>query len=281
MFGYINGTVILEEDMCISPRDMGILRGYAVFDVMPIFDGKLFLAEDHWKRLVRSAEILVLQPPLTFEEWELKIKELLQKNNLKDASVRTVLTGGVSQEHSAFEPNPSKKTFFILMDEWSTPPLEWYQKGVSVITKPYVREFHEAKTIDYIFPISCLKEKKERGAVEIVYVSEGNMLEASTSNVSIVFQGKIVSPKKNVLGGITKKYVLSLARDLGFLVEEREVSVSEMMHAEEMFLMGSYKNILPVVRVNEQMIGEGVVGPITKKIAREFWKKTGIHSNPF
>lgn len=281
MFGYINGNVVPEEEMRINPRDLGILRGYAVFDVMPVFNGEPFLSEGHWKRFVRSGDILGLKPPLSFEEWESKIKELLDKNSLNNASVRTVLTGGVSKNHSAFKPNYSEVTIYILMDSWSALPLEWYQKGISVITKSYVREFCEAKTVDYIFPISQLKEKEERGAEEIIYISDGNILEASTANICVVSQGKILSPKENVLGGITRGFVLSLAKKLGFPVEEREVSVSEMMCSEEMFLTGSYKNILPVTRVDENIIGDGTVGKITKELALNFWEKIGMKPNPF
>ncbi len=279
MFGYINGNVVVEEDMRINPRDIGVLRGYAVFDVMPIFNEDPFLAREHWERLVRSADTLSLGLPISFEQWTEIIKYLLQKNHLQDASVRTVLTGGVSE--NAFEPNFKQPTFYILMDIWKEISSEWYEKGVGVITKPYIRKFPEAKTVDYVFPISYLAEKKAKGAVEIVYIANGNLLEASTANVCIVSKGKVISPKTSVLGGITRKYALSLAREMGLVVEERDVLAFEMLDADEMFLTGSYKNILPVVSVDEQKIGNGVVGDITKKIAREFWKNIGLKPNPF
>lgn len=279
MFGYINGDVVLEEDIRINPRDIGILRGYAVFDVMPIFNKNPFLSLEHWERLARSANTLSLTLPISFEQWVAVIKDLLQKNDLQNASVRTVLTGGVSE--NAFEPNLTQLTFYVLMDVWREIPLEWFRKGVDVITKPYMRKFPEAKTVDYVFPISYLAEKKARGAVEIIYLSDGNLLEASTSNACIVSKGKIISPKIKVLGGITKKHVLSLAREMGFIVEERDVSASEMFAADELFLTGSYKNILPVVRVDEQNIGDGIVGNVTKKIAQAFWENIGLKPNPF
>lgn len=271
MFGYINGKVLPENEIHIAPRDLGVLRGYAVFDVMPVFHGEPFRAEDHWKRLEKSARILRLSLPVGFEEWERTVRDLVRKNGLKDASVRTVCSGGESV--NGMDPKKGKETFFILTDTFQILPQEWYENGVKVITKRHTRMFPEAKLTDYIFPVMHLEEKKNAGAVEIIYLSGERVFEASTSNFCVVKNGAVASPNSEVLEGITRKVVAELARDLDIPFESREVTVEELFGADEIFLTASNKHILPVTQVDDRAVADGKVGPVTKKLMEAFLRE--------
>lgn len=271
MYGYLYGKdIVVEEEICISPRDLGLLRGYSVFDATFISRGKPFLAKEHWEHFSMSARTLGLHIPVAFAQWKEIIERLVQKNGLETGSVRSVLTGGVSE--TGFAPEPGEETLYMLMNPWKPLPEEWYEKGVRVIIKEYARKFPQAKTASYIFPIVHRGEKERSGAAEMVYVSEGCVLEASMSNIAMVKNNTIATPKSDVLSGVTMEHILSLARGLSIPVVERDILLEELLSADEVFLTGSLKHILPVTHVDGQCVHDGRTGVITRRLMQEFQK---------
>lgn len=266
---YFNGKIIASDKIKISPYDLGVLRGYGVFDVMRTQNGKLFLLKDHWKRLQNSARELNLKIPVSKKELQEIIIKLLKLNGFKESIIRTVLTGGTSKDGFTFE---NKESFYILIERFSPLPRECFTKGVNVITLEYLRDVPEAKIINYIAAIKNQKEKNKRRSLEIIYTSKGKALEASTSNLFIIKNGKLITPKKNILLGITRKLTMKLAKENGFKVFEREIKTGELFSADEMFLTASNKDIVPVVKADGKKIGDGKVGKITKDLMKIFQK---------
>lgn len=265
---YFNGKTMALDKVKINPYDLGFLRGYGIFDVMRTQNGKLFLFEEHWKRLQNSAKELNLKIPIIKKESQEIIKRLLKLNRFKESVIRTVLTGGTSKDGFTFE---NKETFCILIEKLHSFPREYFMKGVNVITLEYLRDIPEAKITNYIATIKNQKEKNRKKALEIIYTSRGKALEASTSNFFIIKNGKLITPKKNILFGITRKLIIKLAKENGFKVQEREIKISELFSADEIFLTSSNKDIVPIVKVDGKKIGNGKVGKITKDLMKIFW----------
>jgi branched-chain amino acid aminotransferase len=263
-YAYWNGKIVPSEEVRISPFDIGVLRGYGVFDVMRTENGKPFLWERHWKRFVRSAETLGLRIPVAAEEYRAILSELLTKNGFAQAGIRTVLTGGESA--SAFLPE-GKESFFILVTPFASLDEKYFS---------YDRYFPQAKITQYIAAIRHADWRRDQDALEILFVRDGRALEASTSNFAI-FQGDtLVVPKDGILLGITRELTLELARGLGFVVEERDLALEEVLRADEVMLTATNKYIVPVVQVDDSTIGSGKPGPNTKKLMeamREFVEK--------
>lgn len=253
---FFNGKFILEKNARISPHDLGILRGYGVFDMMKIYNGKPFLLLEHFKRLENSAKELNLKLPIDESKFEKIVLKLLGKNKTKETVVRTVLTGS--------------KTFYILIEKVSFLPRNFYENGIKVITLEHSRQFSEAKTLNYITPWRERGRIKKESAFELLYVCDGKVLECSTSNFFIIKNGILITPKNGVLGGITRNLVLKLAKKNGFKIRERDVKISELKTADEAFITGTSKKILPVVQVSKIKIGNGKVGENTKVLMKLF-----------
>lgn len=274
---YFNGKIILAEKIKVSPYDLGILRGYGVFDLARTCNGKPFLLKEHFVRLKNSAKELGLKLNLKESNYKKIVEKLLElndfhknrsvssagsRNDLNQANIRTVLTGGISE--NAFSYNPGKETFYVLIEKFKPLPEMVYKKGAGAITLDYQRVFPRAKVTNYAAAIKNQKEKEKRNALEIIYTRNGNALEASTSNFFIFKNGALITPKDNILLGITRNLTVKLAKKEKFKVEEREVKTDEIYSAEELFLTATNKGIAPITKVDGKKIGNGRVGKNTK-----------------
>jgi branched-chain amino acid aminotransferase len=264
-----NGQYLPLKKARILPYDLGFLRGYGVFDFMVTANGKPFMPDDHWKRLELSAKELGLFIPVKKEDYHKIMSKLLKLNKGKEYVIRTVLSGGLSPD--GFTPS-GKETFLILIEKRKRLPSNLYEKGASIITLEHQRDCPQAKINNYVVAIKNEREKKKRGALEILYTSKGKISEATTSNIFMVEKGKIITPKDKILFGITRKVVIKIALKYGYHVAERDVSLKEFLKADEAFLTASNKGIVPVVKVNGRKIGNGKVGKHTKVLMEEFAK---------
>jgi len=266
---YLNGKVLPIDKPAVQINDIGILRGYGVFDFMRMYSGQIFHWEDHFKRFTNSAKTLNLKVPLGKEVIFKAIRALLKKNKCKDASIRLVLTGGPTDDGMTYK----KPTFAILLEDIYTFPKTCYQNGIKLISLEYERLLPQSKNNNYIWAIKLAPVKKQKGVIEVLYTSRGKILEASTSNFFVFKGATLITPKDGILKGITRKIVLKLARG-HFKVEERELKIVELDSVSEAFITGTNKLIMPVIAVDSKKIGDGKVGSNTKLLVEEFRKYT-------
>ncbi|OGI17831.1 MAG: hypothetical protein A3J63_03485 [Candidatus Moranbacteria bacterium RIFCSPHIGHO2_02_FULL_40_12b] len=265
---YFNGKITTLEKIKISPYDLGVLRGYGVFDVMRAQNGKPFLFDEHWKRFVNSADELNLKIPINKKKYKILVELLLKKNHFKESIIRTVMTGGISE--NGFLYSPKKETFYIIIEKFQPLPEEIFKNGAAVMTVEYERHIPHAKITNYVMAIKNQEVRIKNNALEIIYVKDGKALEASTSNFFIVKEGKIITPKEKILLGTTRNLSLKIAQKAGYKVQEREVKTEEIYSADEMFLTATNKDIVPVVKVDGKRIGTGKVGKITEVLMSDF-----------
>jgi len=257
------GTRILPlKEARLPLNDLGVLRGYAVFDFLRTFNGKPFLFDEHFTRFERSAKLIGLSVPVSKATVARLIRELMKKNRVKDASLRLVLTGGPTPDGMT----RTKPTFYILCEDLYALPSSVFTKGAKLITQEYLRPFPSGKTTHYLMAMTLQEKKRRAGALEILYVRDGRVYEASTSNIFIVSKGVFITPKDSVLPGITRILTIRLARALKIKTVERPVLVKELFTADEVFISATNKDIAPIVAVDGKRVGKGVVGPITKKL---------------
>jgi branched-subunit amino acid aminotransferase/4-amino-4-deoxychorismate lyase len=267
----LNGKIMPVDKPAFQINDIGILRGYGVFDFFRTYNGKIFHYDDHFRRFTNSARMLGLKIPFSKASIEKQIKELAKKNkSLKtDHSIRLVLTGGPTEDGMTFK----KPNFAILLEDIYKFPKACFEQGVKLITLDYQRLLPESKNNNYIMAIKMAAQKKKKGAIEVLYTAGGKILEPSTANIFLFKGATLITPKNDILKGITRKTVLKLARGQ-FKIEERDVKVSEMDSASEAFITGTNKLIMPVVNVDGKKIGTGKVGENTKYLMEEFKKYT-------
>lgn len=265
-YHYLNGRVIGRAKLLLPFNDLGVLRGYAVFDFMRTYHGHIFHFDEHFKRFVSSAKQIGLVVPLEAKKVEALCYELLKKNKAKDASFRLVFTGGPITEGFTV----TKPTFAIMVEPIYSLPAECFTKGAKLITHEFARSFAEAKTTNYLTAITLAPLKKKKGAVEILYVNNGRVLEATTSNIFIVKDGVVYTPKTDILPGITAGVVKKLIKQAKLKLLEQTVPVKLLNSADEIFLTATNKEILPIVTLDGRKVGEGKVGPITRQLQKLF-----------
>ena len=265
---YLNGKIMPLEKATVNVNDIGLLRGYGVFDFARTVKGKPFMFNHHIERFKNSAQMLDLKIPLTDKDLQAVVEKLIKKNGFKESTIRMVLTGGQTLGNG-LEYNKNKPTFFIIVAPFVPLPETHYTEGVSVMTVEHQRSLPAAKTNNYIVAVQNQNIRKRLGAFEILYFDKDKFLEMTTSNFFIVKKGVIVCPKDNILLGTTRNAVLKLA-GAKFSVEEREITVQDLRKADEAFLTATNKGIVPIVKIDDRAVGNGKVGPVTQALIKAY-----------
>lgn len=264
---YLNGQILPTDQAAISPLDIGLLRGYAVFDLLRTVGGEPFLLPEHLQRLRSSAEQLELTVPASDAEIGNAIRELLRLNAHAEATVRLVVTGGTSPDGMGFDP--ATPTFFILTHDLHEPPASLYETGGKLLTHHHRREVPEAKTTNYITMLRNRSRLADEGALDLLYHDGERVFEAASASVYFVRGNTILAPKDSVLWGTIGAYVLELARDR-YEVVLREVTLDEVLSADEAFLTSTTRGVVPIVALDNRPVGDGVVGPVVRDLMERY-----------
>ena len=266
---WLNGTILPLSEAKVGVTDIGLLRGFGIYEGLITHNRKPFMLADHFARMHRSAQKMGLTVAASDPEIEAAIRELVEHNvpAEKEALIRIILTGGPAT--GVIEFDPATPTMYILVDTFTPLEQHYLETGCTVTVVDYHRDLAEIKSINYIKTVLLQKARKEKGALEIVYTANGKLLEGGGSNVFIVKGGVLITPKDEIVLGITRKAVLDVVKDQ-ISVEEREISVEEFYGADEAFITGSFKEIVPVVSAEGKRIGSGEPGRSTKQVMALF-----------
>lgn len=268
MYAYWNNTVVRSSDVRIEPSDLGMLRGFTIFDVMVAERGRAFLWERHYDRLAASAQSIGLAVPLDKAAYGKALAQLIEASPTSELILRTVLSGGPSE--NGFAPESGRETFYILTEERHRLPESIYQEGVKLITLSYERYLPQVKFANHAVSIWDLERRKREGAFDTLYISGGVISEASQGNIFLVKDGTLITPRKEVLWGIVQGLVMELAEAAGIPAEWRSISFEELLAADEILLTGSSKGIVPVVDIDGQAIGTGRPGTICTRLSEAY-----------
>ena len=271
-FAFINNEFIDERNACLHVSDLSIQRGYGVFDYCRTTDNVPMHLDDHVDRFLLSAKIMHLQMPLSKEELISTIQTLTRKNQIPQSGIRMLLTGGYSPDsYEVVKPN-----LVILQHPLLFKVTPGADMGIKVITQDYVREFPEAKTINYSMGIWIQPKLRAKQATDVLYHKNGEVSEFPRSNFFIVTKEDVIAtPGKNILKGITRKKILELKLD-AYKVEERPVTLEDIRYAKEAFMSSTTKRVLPIIQVDDMIIGHGRKGPVTEMVERELVKAESL-----
>lgn len=270
---YLNGKYVAFEQACLPLNDLGIVRGYGVFDFLRTYNGVPFKLREHVQRLQNSAKIIGLSLPWSTEEIEAITQDTLEKNNLPEANIRIVVTGGSSADFITPLGQPS---LMVIVTPVSKFPGEYYEQGVKVITAQIERFLPTAKSLNYISAIGALQKAKLTNAVEALYINQqGHVLEGTTTNFFVFRESQLITPKEGILNGITKDVVLEIAKNK-FEIVEQPIYYSDLSSCDEAFITATNKEIMPVVQVDELHISKGKPGEKTQLIMELFHNYTRL-----
>ena len=264
---YIDGRWAHPREATISINDTAILRAYSVFESLRTYDRRPFHLDEHLARLYRSAELIDLDIPYTREQIAAVIREVIARNAYKHATIRIFVTGGETED--SILPT-GKPVLVVLITPLGERDMQRFTQGIKVITTHLQRIMPEAKTNNYVAAVRALKEAARHNATDVLFVNEqGHVLEATRSNFFIFRGDTLVTPRQGILIGVTRNVVLNLARDR-FPVEERPILLDELSLVDEAFITSSSKEILPVVQIDDLIIGDGKPGPRTIELEQRF-----------
>ena len=275
---YCNEILVPYSEASVLVNDLGLQRGYGIFDFLRVTENVPLFWEDHLDRFYHSAAEMLLPVKQTKEELKAIIRELIQTNKLSFSGIKILLTGGYSPDgYSIVSPN-----LLIVQQVITPPPATIFLPGYKLFTYEHQRQLPEVKTTDYLMAIRLQPWLKEQGGDDILYYQNGLVSECPRSNFFIVTENDtLVTPGRNILKGITRKQLFTIASTAGVQVEERDISIEDIQNAKEAFISSSTKRIIPVTQVDKKQFAPFTTDSVTDKLFNAFceWEKMAIHNH--
>ena len=274
---FMNGTLVSENDAKVSVFDHGLLYGDGVFEGLRSYGGQVFRLDSHIDRLWERAKAICLEIPMSKKEVSSAVNATLEANQLVDGYVRLVVTRGAGS--LGLDPNrTSHPQVIVIADTITLYPREFYDKGLSIITASTQRTHSAAlspriKSLNYLNNIMAKLEGLRAGCVEALMLNhKGEVAECTGDNIFVVRSGTLVTPPSDagILEGITRGAVIELAEAAKIDCQEKTLVRHDLYTADECFLTGTAAEVIPVVEIDSRSIGNGVPGPITKRLTADF-----------
>jgi branched-chain amino acid aminotransferase len=270
---FLNDKLIDINKASISVTDSGFLYGAGLFETMRSHNGVVFALKDHLDRLFASADVLSINNPYDSEYITKAITDLLSANKLTDARLRLTLTNGPMTESE----EQRNSTLLITATKLRSYSPEYYKKGVLVVLCPFkqnpIDPASGRKTTSYFSRMIALNLAHQKRAAEAIWFTLDNRLaEGCISNVFLVKDSELYTPPINtpVLPGVARKTVCRLARQDSIKLTEKDLTIDDVLGADEIFLTNVIMQVMPITKVEKHTVGDGQVGPVTKKLHKSF-----------
>lgn len=281
---WIEGEYVPIGEARVPILDTGFVRSDLTYDVVGVWNGRFFRLDEHLARLERGCELIRIVPPVSREELRSILFGVVSRSGLREAYVEAVITRGVP---GAGERDPRQLTprlyAYAIPYVWIVRP-ELQERGTNVVVArttrrippdavdPTVKNFHWGDLVRGLF------EAYDRDAsLPILTDGEEHVTEGPGFNVFALAGGRLHTPSRGVLGGITRMTVVEIAREQGHEVSIEEIPVSLLYDAEEIFLTSTAGGVMPVATLDGQPVGGGSQGPVTKAIRDRYWE---LHADP-
>jgi len=287
---WMNGKVLPISQATIPVNDWGLVHSDITYDVVPVIDGAFFRFDEYLARFLSSMENLHLDPGMTKLDIQAALHQMVGKANLRDSYVAMVCSRGKPKISGSRDPRDCENHFFA----WCVPYVHiikpevveqgataWIAQNAYRIPEnsvnPRVKNYHWGDFTQGIFEA---KDKNYETVILLDY--DGNVTEGPGFNVFAVKDKVLITPDRGVLAGVSRKTVLEMADYLGINTSVRSLSVEELLDADEVFLSSSGGGVIPIIRVNETIFGNGASGPISVRLNETYWKWTTLekYRNP-
>jgi len=275
---FVNGDFVPYEDAKIPIMDRGFLFADGIYEVSAVVNGRLVDNEAHLARLDRSLGEIRIRNPYTAEEWTRLEEELVRRNGVVEGLVYMQVTRGVAERDFAF-PKDATPTVMMFTQSKAVTRSPQAEAGVKVVTVPDLRwKRRDIKSVALLAQVLAKQAAAEAGVAEAWMVEDDHVTEGSSSTAFIITRdGVLVTrPLSNaVLPGITRVAVMRLAQETQLRVEERLFTVEEALGAAEAFYTSASSFVMPVVAIDDQAIGDGRPGPLTRRLRQLYLDMAG------
>ena len=284
---FLDGKFVPEADAKVSVFDHGLLYGDGIFEGIRFYNGRVFRLEEHLERLWDSARSICLEIPMSRGEMTEALLETVRQNGLTEGYIRLIVTRGVG--NLGLNPVQCKRpSVIIIATTIALYPKEMYENGLTVVTCATRRTNSAAlnpavKSLNYLNNVMARIEANLAGADEALMLNDaGNVAECTADNVFIIKRGQIFTPPiaAGALRGITRSVVFDIAAELGLKVTETDITRHDVFVADECFLTGTAAELIPVIKADGRMIGNGKPGSITLKMISRFRELTRATGTP-
>jgi branched-chain amino acid aminotransferase len=274
---WINGKLLPKDDAKISVYDHGLLYGDGVFEGLRSYGGKVFRLHQHLQRLWESARAIWLEIPIPQSDLAAAVHHTLRVNSIDDGYVRLVVTRGAGS--LGLDPNrTTDPQVIIIADHIALYPKEFYEKGLEIVTASTIRNHPAAlsgriKSLNYLNNIMAKIEGIKAGCMEALMLNHnGEVAECTADNIFVVKNGHLRTPslESGILDGITHRAVMELATKAGISVSEGPLTRHDVYVADECFMTGTAAEVVPVVKVDNRIIGDGRPGRVTVDLAKRY-----------
>jgi len=274
MIVYFNEEFISKEEVHISPDDRGFLFADGAYEVIRSYEGKLFKLDEHLKRLARSLRELRITYS-GINELKKVAEKLIRINNLSEEQVLIYIqvTRGKAPRTHFFPKEETVPTVYVAASAFHYDPQKLVD-GVKIILVPEMRwKRCDIKSIALLPNVLARQQAKDNSADEAVFVRDGITTEGTHTNFCAVFEGQLFTHPVNnhILAGITRKVVLDLCSEMNISVIESPIPETKLKEADELMIVGTTVEVLPVVKVDDFKIGNGKPGSITLELQRKFY----------
>ncbi|QQE81373.1 branched-chain-amino-acid transaminase [Alicyclobacillus sp. SO9] len=276
-WAFINGEYMPKENATVSVYDHGLLYGDGIFEGIRAYDGVVFKLREHLVRLYDSAKAILIDIPYSLEELQEIILTILRKNELETSYIRLVVTRGKGD----LGLNPftcQTPQVIVLAEQLAMFPKELYERGIDIVSVATRRNRPDilsptVKSLNYLNNILIKIEAHNAGVSEALTLNtEGYVAEGSGENVFLVKNGNLLTPPSYIgaLEGITRAAVIDIAQSFGYTVRQEPFTRHDVYTADEVFLTGTAAEIVPVVKVDGRVIGDGTPGYHTHRLLQAF-----------
>jgi branched-chain amino acid aminotransferase len=277
----IDGQLMPAREARVSVFDRGFLYGDSAFEVMRTYGRVPFREREHLRRLHESCERILIALEFDYQALSDEVRRTIAASQLDECNVRVMVTRGIGPLGLDIS-EARKPSVLVFATPLQAPPPAAYDEGVAVGLCHAARatdgtRAQGAKTSNYLGAVLALHQVRERGCHEALIVGpHGEVIEGATSNVFLVRDGVLATPpiEAGILAGITRLSVLELATRLALVVHETQVHPADLYHADEVFITSTVREIVPVVRVDDVVVGAGRPGPITQRIRAAYLAET-------
>ena len=274
---FVNGAFVPLAEAKVSIEDRGFQFGDAIYEVIRTYKGHPFALEDHLARLERSATALDLTQPYSRAEWTHHVLEGVRRADYPEAKIYIQLSRGVAPRDHAYSAE-GPPTVVMTVREFHPLDRSVQAAGVEAMTTEDIRWGRcDIKSVNLLANVLARQQAKQAQVFEAILLKEGLVTEGAVSNVMVVQGGTVMTAPEGarILSGVSRAFVLELARNEGIPIQERFISLAELYGADEVFFTGTTVEVLAVVRVDGKIIGDGRPGPITQRLAAGFTRRVG------
>lgn len=271
-FAILDGKLIDRSEAVVDIEDRGYQFGDGVYEVIRVYNRKMFTAAEHMERFFRSSSSIGITIPYTPEQLTRMLAELIEKDNLNTGIIYMQITRGAAPRNHAYPTGNVRPALSAYTKEMKRPD-ENLKNGVRTILTEDIRWLRcDIKSLNLLGNIMAKQKAAENGCYEAIQHRGQDVTEGSSSNVFIVKDGAVITHVSNnlILKGITKDVILDSCSKSQIPVEERTFTLEELAQADEVFLSSTTSEVTPIVEIDGKPVKDGQPGPITRKLQELF-----------